>query len=281
MIRFFYVLTVVIAAARQRASDTLHCSGDELSARGDGDRHGCNLHCRSPSPGVWKFEADILSLYFQGSKTFRTPLNAIRCVAIDHEGQLLAGDSSTRQVYRFDEAGQPQPLLTTKTGIGIPMALIADAEGNIFVADLELHWIWKLAADSTEPVKYAEVTAPRGITLDADGKLWVVSGGTKNQLVCVETDGTVNVIVKEPTFEFPHQVVLDDDKTAYVTDGYAKAVWKIPLDGTPEKWVSGEPFVNPVGLCRKGKDLLVADPQAKGVFQIDSEGNITKIAPSK
>ena len=61
-------------------------------------------------PGIWKIEDGKKSIFFQGSKKFRTPLNAIRCLAIDHEGKLLAGDSSTREVYRFDDAGQPQPL---------------------------------------------------------------------------------------------------------------------------------------------------------------------------
>ena len=37
-------------------------------------------------PGVWKVEDGKKSIYFQGSKKFRTPLNAIRCLAIDHEG---------------------------------------------------------------------------------------------------------------------------------------------------------------------------------------------------
>ncbi len=230
-------------------------------------------------PGIWKSENDQLSMYFQGSKTFRTPLNAVRCVTLDQNGQLLAGDTSTRQVFRFDAAGQPQPLMTTKTGIGMPMALVADAMGNIFVADLELHWIWKIPADSGEPVKYAEVAAPRGIALDADGKLWVISGTTKDQLVRVETDGSVSVVVKEPTFEFPHQIVLDEQKTAYVTDGYAKAVWKIPLDGMPEKWVSGAPLVNPVGIARQGTNILIADPRAKAIFSINADGKLTQVVP--
>ena len=72
-------------------------------------------------PGVWKYSDGKWSIYFQGSKKFRTPLNAVRCLAIDHQGKLLAGDSSTREIYRFDDANQPQPL--TKGGVGIPMSL--------------------------------------------------------------------------------------------------------------------------------------------------------------
>ena len=61
-------------------------------------------------PGVWKLEGEKLTLFFEGSRKFRTPLNAIRCLAIDQEGKLLAGDSSTRDVYRFDDAGKPVGL---------------------------------------------------------------------------------------------------------------------------------------------------------------------------
>jgi hypothetical protein len=41
-------------------------------------------------PGVWKVADGALSLHFQGEKKFGTPLNAVRCLALDHEGKLLA-----------------------------------------------------------------------------------------------------------------------------------------------------------------------------------------------
>ena len=67
-------------------------------------------------------------------------------LAIDRDGKVLAGDSATREVYRFDQPGKPTPLIKgAQAGIGIPMALAVDSKGNIFVADLETHWIWKLA----------------------------------------------------------------------------------------------------------------------------------------
>ena len=40
-------------------------------------------------PGVWKVVNGQKSIYFQGSKKFRTPLNAVRCLAIDHQGKLM------------------------------------------------------------------------------------------------------------------------------------------------------------------------------------------------
>ncbi len=104
-------------------------------------------------PGVWRIEGERLGLFFRGSKKFRTPLNAIRCVAFDGDGKLLAGDTATRDIYRFDEKGSPQSL--TGKGkpfgqIGIPMAIVADSEGNLLVSDLETHRIVKVPKEGGE-----------------------------------------------------------------------------------------------------------------------------------
>jgi len=227
--------------------------------------------------GVWKLSDGRLSLFFQASKKFRTPLNRVRCVAMDRNGKLLAGDSSTREVFRFDDDGKPQPL--TNGGIGIPMDLVVDPDNNIFVTDLELKWIWKIPAAGGKAEKFAEVDAPHGITIDADKNLWVVSHG-KNQLVRVAPDSKVEIVVEGRPWQFPHEVELDKDKTAFVTDGYGKAVWKVPFGGKPEKVFSGEPLVNPVGLTWQDGKLLVIDPRAKGVFAVDLTGKLSLI-PAK
>ncbi len=225
-------------------------------------------------PGLWKLSDGKLTPFFQASKKFRTPLNRVRCVALDRSGKVLAGDSSTREVYRFDDEGKPQPL--TNGGIGIPMDLVVDPDNNIFVSDLELKWIWKIPAAGGKAEKFAEVDAPHGITIDADKNLWVVSHG-KNQLVRVTADAKVEVVVEGRPWQFPHEVELDKDKTAFVTDGYGKAVWKVPFGGKPEKVFSGEPLVNPVGLTWQDGKLLVIDPRAKGVFAVDSSGKLSPV----
>lgn len=225
-------------------------------------------------PGVWKLSDGKLSVFFQASKKFRTPLNRVRCLGLDRNGKLLAGDSSTREVFRFDEAGQPQPL--TNGGIGIPMDLAVDPDNNIFVTDLELKWIWKIPAAGGKAEKFAEVEAPRGIAIDADRNLWVVNHG-KNQLLRVTPDAKVEVVVEGRPWGFPHEVELDKDQTAFVTDGYGKTVWKVPLGGKPEKLVSGEPLVNPVGLTWQGESLLVIDPRAKGLFSVDPSGKLVAV----
>lgn len=227
-------------------------------------------------PGIWKITDGKKEIYFQGSKKFRTPLNAVRCVALDKKGRLLAGDSSTREVYRFDKSGKPIPL--TNAGIGIPMSIVVDSDGNLLVADLELHRIWKVPSEGGEPQEFAVVPAPRGLAIDKQNRVWVVSHG-KNQLLRLSADGKqVETIVKGRAFQFPHNVVLDKENTAYISDGYAKTIWKVGPAGKPEKWISGEPFVNPVGLAWQGDNLLIVDPRANNIFVADKEGNVQPLS---
>ena len=229
-------------------------------------------------PGVWKVTNGSLSIYFRASKKFRTPLNAIRCVAADHDGKLLACDTGTRQVYRFDKAGKPQPLVTEKTGIGIPMDVVADSKGNLFVSDLEVHWIWKLPAGGGKPTKFAEISAPRGLAIDKQDRVWVIAYIT-DQIRRITPDGKVEVLVKGRPFRFPHDIVLDHNNVAYVSDGYGKTIWKVGADGKPKSWISGKPLVNPVGLAWKGKNLLIVDPRANAVFEATPDGKLSRFAP--
>lgn len=228
-------------------------------------------------PGIWKSEGGKLSVYFQASKTYRTPLNAPRCLAFDAKGRLYVGDSATREVYRFDDKGQPQPL--TGGSILIPMGIAVTPNGDLLVSDLDLHRIMKvnLSGENTPVVeKYAEVPAPTGVFLDAEERLWVVSRD-KDALLRVTKDRKVETVVSGRAFAFPHAVVLDNEGTAYVSDGYGKTIWKVPRDGKPVKWASGDPLVMPEGLAWRDGNLLVVDPRAKGVFQLDPDGKVSTV----
>lgn len=230
-------------------------------------------------PGIWSVENGKATSFFTGSKVFRTPLNAVRCVTVDPQGRVIAGDSSTREVYRFEKAGEkPTPL--TNGGIGIPMDVVVTKNGDLLVSDLELHRIWKVPAAGGKPTLFAEVSAPRGLALDQAENLWVVSG-TADQLLKVTPDGKVSVVVKGRPFNFPHDVFVLQDGTAVVSDGYEKALWKVTPDGKTEKWISGEPFKNPVGIALSGKNILVADPHAKTVFSVDPEKKISDLLKPK
>ena len=269
---------VVVAASTANAQDAPTEFNYPLAVTATAD--GVVYVADRNMPGIWKIEDGRKSVYFQGSKKLRTPLNAVRCLAIDHEGKLLAGDSSTREVYRFDDAGTPQPL--TNGWIGIPMAMAVAADGTIYTADLELHRIWKMPKEgSKEPVEFAVINSPRGLTLDPDGNLWVLSTSSKDgQIQKVTPDGKIEPFVKGHPFNLPHNIVRADDGSFFVTDNYEHCVWKVTAEGEKEKWVVGEPMDRPVGLCRSGENLLIADPHIRTIFSLAPDKTLKVLVSS-
>ena len=228
-------------------------------------------------PGLLKLQAGEAEVFFQGKKTFRTPLNAVRAVAVASDGTVYAADSATRDVFKFVD-GQPVPL--TQGQIGIPVDIAFDLSGDLFVSDLETQRIWRVPAAGGEPQEVAQLAAPRGLFVDGTGRLWAVAAAGEQPLVRIAADGSIEAVVKERVFEFPHDVVVADDGTAYVSDNYARAVWKVAADGTATKWITGEPLKGPVGLAIRGGKVLIADPQAKTVWEADSEGKLTPLHPA-
>jgi sugar lactone lactonase YvrE len=231
-------------------------------------------------PGIWKVTDGKPSIYFQASPRFGTPLNAIRCVALDHEGKLLAGDSATTTVYRFDAEGKPQPAHTGR--VGIPTAIAVNKAGDIFVADLEpgRHAIRKIPAGGGEAVEFAKVQAPRGMTIDEQGRLYVVQH-RGDLLIRLDGAGKSETLVAEQPLtspSFPTAIVLDKAGTAFVADGYNHTVWKIPPGGAPAILVQGAPLVHPDWVTWRGEKLLVVDPRAKtALIEVTLDGKATPL----
>lgn len=228
-------------------------------------------------PGIWKVSDGKAEIFVQGEKTFRTPLNAIRCLAIDKDGRLLAGDSATREVYRVSEEGELTPL--TDGQVGIPMCMVADEE-SIYVSDLELQRVWKVPVAGGEPAEFAVVAAVRGIDLAEDGTVWIATGIQPN-VARVMTDGTIEPVLDEARFSFTNQLALDEQGVGFVADGYRKTIWKVNEQGEATPWVEGAPFDNPVGLSWQEDQLLVADPRANAIFGVSPEGEISRVFPAE
>lgn len=226
-------------------------------------------------PGIWKISDGKFKVYYQASKRFGTPLNAVRCLAIAKNGQLLAGDSATREVYRFDKTGEPKPLTNGK--IGIPSAIAPDNQGTLFVADLETQRIWKVPATGGKPKEFLVTAGVRGLSFDSKGNLIVIRN-LSDQVKRVSPDGRVEVLVKKRPMKFPHHVVINKKDEMFVADNYLGGIWKISPGQPPKVFASGKPLMKPVGLARQGKLLIVADPHAKKLFSIDKDGKVATLA---
>ncbi len=225
-------------------------------------------------PGIWKRANNETSLFVQGDTHFRKPLNAVRCIALSPDGKLLVGDSATREVYSIDDTGKATAL--TNGLIGVPVDIACDTDGTIYVSDLERRAVWKWKLDSNEKPSVAiEKANARGLAVDSQKRLWVLSQN-EEQLLRYDTIDKPTVIVSKRVFEFGHNVIVDDDGTAWVSDGYAKAVWKVAPDAQPVKAITSESFRNPVGLYMQGDKIMIVDPHAATVFAASRDGNVTE-----
>ncbi len=237
---------------------------------GDGSVYVADLHL----PGVSLIRDGKVSVFFQASKKYRTPLNAVRALGVDPSGNLLAADTATSTVYRF-EGKEPRSL--SERGLWTPMDVAVDREGNIFVSDLGTHRIWVLPEGQGPPQLVVELRAPRGLAFDRTGTLWVVAHA-EHQLWRI-VDGKPVPVVKGRPFQFPHDVAFDPEGNAYVTDGYASAIWKVDPRGSVEKWVEGKPLYRPVGIVATESGFLVADPWARNVFEISFSKEVKPLVP--
>jgi DNA-binding beta-propeller fold protein YncE len=230
-----------------------------------------NLH------GVWKWKDGKLDVYFEGEAKFKTPLNAPRCIAIDKDGSLLVGDSATREVYRLTEGADPVPVTGGK--IGVPMDLAVAADGTIYVADLESRRLFRIPPGfdaSTDSVEEVAFINPRGVTVDQRDQIWVVSQDPQ-QLQKVSFEGESENVISKRTFRFPHQVAVDDNGVAYVSDGYGKAIWKVTGTDAAEKIFEGEPLDNPVGVAWAADTLWIVDPRVRKVFRLAEENKLEEV----
>ena len=228
-------------------------------------------------PGLWEVKDGRLSLLFQASKKFKTPLNAPRCATIGPDGAVYAACSSTRQVFRMDEGG-PVPLAGEvgkdgNVGVGIPMDIVVTDDG-LLVADLELHRIVRIPFEGGPPEDVADVRAPRGLFWDGE-RLLIVSHGA-DALLVLEGEGQPAPLVKGQPFEFAHDVAKLGE-TYYVTDGYADGVWPVAEDGAVGEKLTAEGMTNPVGISVDGERLLIADPRTPALYGLGGGGTIERV----
>lgn len=242
-------------------------------------------------PAIYKIAPDgSASTLFKGSKQYRTPLYRPRGLTLDKNGDLLVCDAATMDVYRLSKDGKPQPLTgkkikllngieTTMGDIIQPESVAVAPDGTIYVSDLKQRVIFKI--QDGKPVKHAEVPAPRGLAIDKDGSLLVVSH-SEAQLKRVAPDGTVTNVIEGRPFSFPISICVLADGNYVVTDNYSKALWLVTPKGKAEKLIEGDPLKNPTGVAvDSAGNLAIADPHQKKIFWLSPDKKFTTAAEGK
>ena len=201
----------------------------------------------------------------------RTPLFGIRHIVPAGDGSVLASDPATMALYRITASGEITAI-PDDAGFVTPWGIAVAPSGDILAVDRVTQRLRRVRPDSIEEV--ATVRAPRAILAESDGALHVLTD--RNVLRMDGGDG--EPLVQSPPFEFPHDFARAPDGGFFVTDGYARCIWKISPEGRVSVHARGEPLVSPQGIAVTADgDLLVADAHARTVFRVSGSGEIVPL----
>jgi sugar lactone lactonase YvrE len=253
---------------------TLPASADDLVYPVDVsvDSQGAVFIADHEAHALLKLENGTFRLVAKGPGLPRTPIYGIRHIAPAKDGKWIASDPATMKLYSIDAAGKIDPIPDDDRFV-TPWGIAVEPSGDILAVDRVTHRLRRVkGGGKVEDV--ADVRAPRAILFDKAGAIVVLTDKT---LVKVE-GGTATPIVNTTPFEFPHDAVLHENGSYYVTDGYAHALWQIAPDGKVSALVQGDPLKSPQGLALDGKgNFLVADARARSIFQITLKGEVTRL----
>ncbi len=224
---------------------------------------------------LFKLESGAVKVVAKGEGLPRTPLFGIRHIAPDKKvGVWVASDPATMKLYRIDAAGNIDPVADDERFV-TPWGILVEPSGDILVVDRVTQRLRRITADGVTDV--AEVQAPRAILFDKKGAIVIL---TDRNLEKVGGDGKTEPLLDSPPFEFPHDAVLHPNGNYYVSDGYARAIWRVTPAGEVSALVQGDPLKSPQGLALDGKgNILVADPHARSIFQVSIKGEVKSLTP--
>ena len=205
----------------------------------------------------------------------RTPLFGIRHIAPDDTGgaggsrgprSIIASDPATMALYRLSAEGAIEKIPDDDRFV-TPWGVAVLPSGEILAVDRVTRRLRRVGPDS-EVEDVLDITAPRAILAEPDGALHIL---TDRNLLRIE-NGAAEPLILSPPFEFPHDFARAADGAFFVTDGYARCIWRVSPEGRVSVLTEGAPLVSPQGIAADASgELLVADAQVPAIFRISPD----------
>jgi len=210
-------------------------------------------------------------------------LGNIQGVAVDRSGNLYIADTDNHRVRKIDTSGVITLVAGTgtagfggdggpaaKASLNLPYGLVVDAAGNIYVADLGNNRVRRIAADGTivtiagssqggpvgdgGPATGAELLAPRNVTLDTAGNLYI-SEFVGQRVRKVTPGGQISTVAgtgkaglggdggpaTAAQLAYPAGLAVDGHGTLYIADSQNRRIRQILPGGAISTVLGGTP----------------------------------------
>jgi trimeric autotransporter adhesin len=235
-------------------------------------------------------------------------------IAVDAAGNLYISDSQANRIRRvtpdgiinnFAGGGSPADNLgdggkATDAALNGPRGIIADAAGNVIVADVKNHRVRRIAADGTittiagngqagfsgdgGKATDAQLNNPTYVALDSAGNLFITDLGN-NRIRKVDTGGTISTVagngqaavggdgaaVSTP-LGIPERIFVDTANNLYIPEAGTNRIRRVGPDGNIST-VAGKaaPDGAFAGDGGKATDASLSGPTAA---LVDAKGNL-------
>ncbi|MEO8131040.1 MAG: hypothetical protein ABI822_28335, partial [Bryobacteraceae bacterium] len=243
-------------------------------------------------------------------------------IAIDGRGNIYVADANDHRIRKFSSDG----IMRTVAGTGVagfsgddgpataaqlssPYGLCLDRQGNLYVADLANARIRRISADGTittvagggsippggdgdgGPALNAKLLAPRNVTADAQGNLYI-SDFTAQRVLKVDGTGTLTTVAGNgsegysgdgasslrASISYPAGIALDRLGVLYIADSGNKKVRRVyqgiisTVLGTPAFQLNV-----PTGLAVDRLDNLYIADNRSTMIRVTQQGLVTSL----
>lgn len=231
--------------------------------------------------GLWQWIGDFV---FGGDES--RMIRPMAVVTTDNR-HIFVADSGIQGVHRYDRQDNSYLLIKGINGMGLPspVALTADAAGNVYVSDSKLAKIFIIRKNSKSAQLFeldTELQQPTGITIDQEsGNIYIADTAEHQILVFSQSGKLIDRFGKHGIaageFNFPTLLWLQHD-TLFVTDALNFRIQLFGLDG---QYLSGFGkagqssgyFARPKGVASdEDGNIYVVDALLNNIQLFDASG---------